>query len=795
MRRRGIGRGLAFAALAACLGLAPGVAQAVNIAWLSFHNPDGTASTAAAADPFLFTMAPDIGYTNALTTAGHTVTRFTVVNDIQNSTLAADLNAPGIDLVIVSRSVDSGHFQTDAETLVWNSTVAKPMIVMSAFAARGTRLGLTRNIDDNTPDTTAPVKLEAVVPNHPIFSGVALDGSNVMVNNYNLDVTAIQQVAGLNQRFFNTVMHPLNGGGQILARISDAGPTQNGLVIGLAPAGGVVQNVNADADDVLAAARMVFFSGTREHAAVTGPPAIPSTSQIAGIYDLDADGQKLFLNAVNFMAGTNILRPGDVDGDGDVDMADFDTIRTNFRTTVTNRNQGDLTGDGFVDLLDFRQWKDNDLLAGAGAGAAIPEPSSLLLALLGVAAFRRQRRAAPASHGDDARNPRWAKRRGLLGAMAALAAWSCLALAPARAANVAWVSFHAADDMPSQAAVGEGYTQAPDVGYTNLLATAGHNVTRFVTVNDVNLNTTLIDQLNAPGIDLVMISRSVDSGHYQTADEATTWNSTITKPMMILGGYTMRNSRLGFMGGETIPDTTGPVKLTTAVPAHPIFAGVALDGSNTMVNDYSTAIPVLDTVQNPNTVQRGISVNELPIDNDGAGGTLIARLQNPISPGGNLVIAEWAAGTSITKDTGAQTLSNRRLVFLTGSREQSANGTSQQSGMFDLAPDGQTMFLNAVAYIGGPGFQPGDVDNDGDVDMTDFNTIKDRFQQSATSRAEGDLNGDGFVDWSDFRQWKDNHPFPGGAAGGAVPEPAAAGLAVVALAAVTTACRRNRATR
>ncbi len=331
---------------------------------------------------------------------------------------------------------------------------------------------------------------------------------------------------------------------------------------------------------------------------------------------------------------------------------------------------------------------------------------------------------------------------------------------------------------------------APDVGYTDLLTTAGHNVTRFVTVNDVNANTTLINQLNAPEIDLVMISRSVDSAHYQTAAEATTWNNTITKPMMILGGYVLRQSRLGYVGNETIPDTTGPVKLTTTTPGHPIFAGIALDGSNTMVNDYSTAVPILNTVQNPNTVQRGISVNQLPIDNNGAGGTLLASLSVPIDAGGNLVIAEWASGTSITKDTGAQPLSNTRMAFLTGSREQGANGTSQQSGMFDLAPDGQTMFLNAVAYLAGPAFQPGDVDNDGDVDMTDFTAIRNNFQKAAPTRAQGDLTGDGFVDFRDFRQWKNNHPFPAPPAG-AVPEPAAVGLALTAAAALIGMSRRK----
>src|SRR5215213_5795042 len=86
-----------------------------------------------------------------------------------------------------------------------------------------------------------------------------------------------------------------------------------------------------------------------------------------------------------------------------------------------------------------------------------------------------------------------------------------LASTSAPAANIAWVSFHAGDNTPSQGAIDEGYTQAPDIGYTSLLTTAGHNVTRFVTVNDINTNTTLLNQLNDPAINLVIIGRSVDS--------------------------------------------------------------------------------------------------------------------------------------------------------------------------------------------------------------------------------------------------------------------------------------------
>lgn len=382
------GKAMAFAFLAAAATVAPmaSTARALNVAWVSFHNTNGTASTAAAAAPYNFTEAPDIGYTNLLTAAGHTVTRFVTVNDVNTTGLAAQLNAPGIDIVIIGRSVDSAHYQTDAETLVWNTQVTKPMIVMSAFAARGTRLGLTQNVNDTTPDTTGALQLEAMVPSHPIFAGIALDGSNIMVNNYSVDPTSLPQVNGQFHRGLNTVMHPLNGGGQILARIASAGTFQNGLVIGLIGAGATVQNVNTDPDDVLGAPRMVFYSGTREYSG--------ATSQIAGVMDLDTDGQTLFRNAVTFMGGQKL---GDVNGNGVVDINDFNVIRDHFQQSVTSRAQGDLNNDGFVDWIDFRQWKSNRTAVTANSGI-VPEPGALTLCVVGLAALARagRRRAAAA---------------------------------------------------------------------------------------------------------------------------------------------------------------------------------------------------------------------------------------------------------------------------------------------------------------------------------------------------------------------------------------------------------------
>ncbi|MEM6749993.1 MAG: dockerin type I domain-containing protein [Planctomycetota bacterium] len=86
--------------------------------------------------------------------------------------------------------------------------------------------------------------------------------------------------------------------------------------------------------------------------------------------------------------------PGDANGDGVVDLLDFDVLAQNFGSNTGNgAADGDFNGDGTVDLLDF------DILAqnfGATSPAAVPEPASLGLLGLGAAALvrgRRRRRA------------------------------------------------------------------------------------------------------------------------------------------------------------------------------------------------------------------------------------------------------------------------------------------------------------------------------------------------------------------------------------------------------------------
>jgi hypothetical protein len=254
----------------------------------------------------------------------------------------------------------------------------------------------------------------------------------------------------------------------------------------------------------------------------------------------------------------------------------------------------------------------------------------------------------------------------------------------ASAADIYWISFHPGDNMPSANAAAAGFTQAPDAAYTRLLEDNGHTVTRVVTSGTPDLTV-----LNAA--QLVIISRSVPSGDYETDTETAAWNG-LTAPTMILGGYVLRNNRLGFTTGTDIPDTVGTVSLSLEVPDHPIFEGIPRDANNDMATPYATSLSY------NGIVQRGISVNTSPVAGDG---TVLATVAGTADPAaGGMVIAEWQAG-AVLGNSPPDTLGGHRMVFLTGSRENDGL-TSEGAGIYDLTADGAQVFLNAVNYMAIP---------------------------------------------------------------------------------------------
>jgi len=99
---------------------------------------------------------------------------------------------------------------------------------------------------------------------------------------------------------------------------------------------------------------------------------------------------------------------GDTELDGDVDFADYVTVRDHFGEDDADRADGDFDGDGQVSVQDYLLIKRNygfrfvaqpiePIPTDAGEGAMLPEPGTLLLLAAGAAAgaLPRRRRRRP----------------------------------------------------------------------------------------------------------------------------------------------------------------------------------------------------------------------------------------------------------------------------------------------------------------------------------------------------------------------------------------------------------------
>ena len=95
--------------------------------------------------------------------------------------------------------------------------------------------------------------------------------------------------------------------------------------------------------------------------------------------------------------------PGDFDGNGFVELADFNKWKSDFGTLVTPGSGADGNGSGVIDTGDYTVWRDHYSTPGAGSqslAATVPEPASIaifgwLAVLLGVGGMRKLRTPQP----------------------------------------------------------------------------------------------------------------------------------------------------------------------------------------------------------------------------------------------------------------------------------------------------------------------------------------------------------------------------------------------------------------
>jgi len=210
-----------------------------------------------------------------------------------------------------------------------------------------------------------------------------------------------------------------------------------------------------------------------------------------------------------------------------------------------------------------------------------------------------------------------------------------------------------------------------DQNLVNWLVDQGH----FVDVQRgtmMELDDGEIDLLNAA--DLVIFSRSTNSGNYDDGDEPTQWNA-ITTPLIQMSAYLVRNSRWHWLDTGTATNNSGAPAMQVLDPNHPIFAGVTLDPNNVVV--------ALD----PNV---GAGETSFAGSLDAGNGMLLAQ-----AVGADLAwIAEWPTGVEFYEGAG-QSAGGKRLFFAAGTQEV---GTTPQ-GALNLSAEGELMFANAIAYM------------------------------------------------------------------------------------------------
>jgi hypothetical protein len=251
---------------------------AANIAFVSFHETDSGSSDANGAG---LNEAADKGYTDALTAAGHNVTRILTSGSPDVDALS------DYDLVIISRSVSSGGYSSGANADNWNS-VTTPTIQLGGYVLRTSRMGYTQGT--TMVDTTGNIQLKAEVADHPIFDGIELtDG---VTGDYAGIVTWNDTV----QRGVSVNTNDAGDGATVIATVATEDDPTAGGIIAMEYAAGAATTTGG----TFAGKRLVLLTGSREASGVT--------SQTAGLYDLTETGKAIFLNAVGYMAGV----PADV---------------------------------------------------------------------------------------------------------------------------------------------------------------------------------------------------------------------------------------------------------------------------------------------------------------------------------------------------------------------------------------------------------------------------------------------------------------------------------------------------
>jgi hypothetical protein len=264
---------------------------AANIVWVSDANDPAVGFFPAGSG------YTDSGFVTLLQNAGHNVIRFNQPNAQATVLTQEQLDALNTnDLMILSRAVNSAALQPD-QGPQWNASITKPLIDISAFHVRASRLGWFSGNEgaDDTPTTlggalTGDPAADAVTDY--LFRGVLMNGTN----------TALPFDEWLDRGTTPVPGAPASGGTIHAAAsyTSDGGAASAANFIVGFPAGTAVR---AGAD-ILGGYRMFFAAGSRESSAA--PNSIPLYTARE---NLSPVGEGIFLRAVQVALNNGVAPP------------------------------------------------------------------------------------------------------------------------------------------------------------------------------------------------------------------------------------------------------------------------------------------------------------------------------------------------------------------------------------------------------------------------------------------------------------------------------------------------------
>jgi GH35 family endo-1,4-beta-xylanase len=128
---------------------------------------------------------------------------------------------------------------------------------------------------------------------------------------------------------------------------------------------------------------------TTDEMVTVNPDGTLNFNGFYGDYEITADGQTYDLTLDKGTTDYIISIPGDVNGDGTVNLADLNAVKNNFGEDGSTG--GDANGDGVVNLADLNEVKNNFGDTASPGFVGVPEPASVAL-LLGAGAFLCNRR-------------------------------------------------------------------------------------------------------------------------------------------------------------------------------------------------------------------------------------------------------------------------------------------------------------------------------------------------------------------------------------------------------------------